>query len=97
MCLEFQNHLLLLDSYNIHWLMAILCFCCVYVCLGLWYTDIILYIFVIIQQELIGLNARIQGSIEDRERVIQSLPQVSQAHKVKTSLNNHVRSIAAVC
>lgn len=77
--------------------MAILCFCCVYVCLGLWYIDIILYIFVIIQQELIGLNARIQGSIEDRERVIQSLPQVSQAHKVKTSLNNHVRSIAAVC
>lgn len=34
-----------------------------------------------IQQELIELNARIQGSIADRERVIQSLPQVSQAHK----------------
>ncbi|XP_067308027.1 finTRIM family, member 86 [Pseudorasbora parva] len=34
-----------------------------------------------IQQELIELNARIQGSIADRERVIQSLPQASQAHK----------------
>lgn len=58
---------------------------CVCVCLGLWYIGIILYIFVIIQQELIGLNARIEESIADRERVIQSLPQTSQAHQVQTS------------
>ncbi|XP_056099788.1 finTRIM family, member 86 [Rhinichthys klamathensis goyatoka] len=35
-----------------------------------------------IQQELIGLNARIEGSIADRERVVQSLPQASEAHQV---------------
>ncbi|XP_077080837.1 finTRIM family, member 86 [Siphateles boraxobius] len=35
-----------------------------------------------IQQELIALSAGIQESIADRERVIQSLPQASQAHEV---------------
>ncbi|KAK7172438.1 hypothetical protein R3I93_004697 [Phoxinus phoxinus] len=35
-----------------------------------------------IQQELIGLTARIEAGIADRERVIQSLPRVSEAHKV---------------
>ncbi|KAG1935429.1 tripartite motif-containing protein [Pimephales promelas] len=35
-----------------------------------------------IQQELIGLNTRIEGSIADRERVVQSLPQASEAHQV---------------
>ncbi|XP_073673509.1 finTRIM family, member 86 [Garra rufa] len=34
-----------------------------------------------IQQELINTSARIQGSIADREKLLQSLPQVSQAHK----------------
>ncbi|XP_067222271.1 finTRIM family, member 86 [Chanodichthys erythropterus] len=34
-----------------------------------------------IQQELMELDARIQESIADRERVIQSLPQVSEAHR----------------
>ncbi|XP_016420840.1 finTRIM family, member 86 isoform X2 [Sinocyclocheilus rhinocerous] len=34
-----------------------------------------------IQQELRKVSDRIQGSIADREKLIQSLPQVSQAHK----------------
>nr|XP_055051755.1 finTRIM family, member 86 isoform X2 [Misgurnus anguillicaudatus] len=34
-----------------------------------------------IPQELMEMNAQVQKSIADRERIIQSLPQVSQAHK----------------
>lgn len=52
--------------------MAVLCFCCVY--------DLTLYVF--IQQRLREVSDRIQGGIADREQLLQSLPQVSQAHKV---------------
>lgn len=57
--------------------MAVLCFCCANV---LDCCTLILYVF--IQQELRKVSDRIQGSIADREKLIQSLPQVSQAHKV---------------
>lgn len=71
--------------------MAIWCQICVF-----WYIDMKYSIFVITQQELVELNARIQGGIADRERVIQSLPQVSQAHKVKRLLNNRVRNTVSL-
>lgn len=57
--------------------MAVFCFCCLCV---LDFCTLTLY--VLIQQELINMSARIQGSIADREKLLQSLPQVSQAHKV---------------
>lgn len=46
------------------------------------------FVFVFLQQEL---NAKIQKSIADRERIIQSLLQVSQTHKVRSVLQYSVQ------
>ncbi|KAI2656598.1 E3 ubiquitin/ISG15 ligase TRIM25 [Labeo rohita] len=48
-----------------------------------------------IQQELINMSARIQGIIAEREKLLQSLPQVSQANK--SSLQQLLVDSQAVC